>query len=85
MAHKNRMSSNFLNILPTALYGPECWLPLSKNDVLTLDRAHRLCLKYVQGLSVRTSTDIVLGLLNALPIEYEIDKRKLNLFGQLYM
>ena len=45
-------------VVPKALYGSECWPPLSKTDVLTLERAHRLCLKYIQGLSARTSTDI---------------------------
>ena len=70
-------------VIPKALYGSECWPLLSKTDMLTLERAHRLCLKYIQGLSARTSTEVMLSLLNCLPIEYEIDRRKLILFGQL--
>jgi hypothetical protein len=70
-------------VIPKALYGSECWPSLTKTDMLAIERAHRLCLKYIQGLSARTSTDIVLSLVDSLPIEYEIDKRKLILFGQL--
>ena len=70
-------------VLPKALYGSECWPPLYKTDILSIERVHRLCLKYIQGLNVRTSTAIVLSLIDSLPIEYEIDKRKLMLIGQL--
>ena len=70
-------------VLTKALYGCECWPPLSKGQMLTLERSHRLCLKYIQGLNTRTSTDCVLSMLDCLPIEMEVEYRKLNLFGQL--
>ena len=51
--------------------------------MLTLERSHRLCLKQMQHLRSRSRTDIVLGLLCALPLAAELEKRKLVLFGQL--
>ena len=56
---------------------------LTDRDSLTLERSHRLCLKQVQGLHIRSRTKIVLGLLGAFPIEAELDKRKLTFLGQL--
>ena len=44
--------------------------------------AHRFCVKYMQGLSIRTRTDAALSLLGIYSIESEIDFRKLTLFGQ---
>ena len=70
-------------VLTKALYGCECWPALSKGQMLTLERSHRLCLKYIQGLNIRTSTDCVMSMLDCLPLEMEIEYRKLNLFGQL--
>ena len=70
-------------VLPRALFGSEMLNPLSENDLLVLERTHRLCLKHVQGLHLRSRTDIVLGMLSAFPIEAEIDKRKLLFLGQL--
>ena len=52
-------------------------------DSLTLDRSHRLCLKQMQGLHIRSRTDSALVLICALPIQAEIEKRKLTLIGQL--
>ena len=57
--------------------------PLLKNDRLVLEWTHRLCLKHVQGLHLRSRTDIVLGMLSAFPTEAETDKRKLAFLGQL--
>ena len=51
--------------------------------MLTLERSHRLCLKQIQGLKSRSRTDIVLGLICALPLAAEKEKRKLVFFGQL--
>ncbi|MES9994111.1 MAG: reverse transcriptase family protein [Candidatus Thiodiazotropha sp.] len=70
-------------VLPKALYGCECWSNLSSGNILILERAHRFCVKYMQGFNIRTRTDIALGLLGMYSLESEIDFRKLNLFGQL--
>ncbi|MCG8112938.1 MAG: reverse transcriptase family protein [Candidatus Thiodiazotropha taylori] len=70
-------------VLPKALYGCENWSGLSSNELLSLERAHRFCIKHMQSLGRRTRTDIALGLLAMFPIEIEIDLRKLILFGQL--
>ena len=65
-----------------ALYGCETWFSLTTNNILLLERAHRFCIKYLQGLSTRTRTDAALSLLGTFSIESEIDFRKLILFGQ---
>ena len=69
-------------VLPKALYGCETWFSLTTNNILLLERAHRFCIKYMQGLSTRTRTDAALSLLGTFSIESEIDFRKLILFGQ---
>ena len=50
-------------VLPKALYGCENWDNLSDTDLLTLERAHRFCVKHMQSLSTRTRTDTALSLL----------------------
>ena len=70
-------------VLPKALYGCECWCNLTGGNILLLKRAHRFYIKYMQGFSIRTRTDIALGLLGVYSLESEIDFKKLNLFGQL--
>ncbi len=70
-------------VIPRALYGSELWCDLQQRDITRIEVAHRCCLKYMQDLGVRTKTDLVYRLLNMHAIEYEIDKSKLRLFGQL--
>ena len=70
-------------VLPNALYGCENWSHISEEKMLTLERAHRYCIKYMQGLHRWTRTDIALSLIGIHTIESEIDFRKLILFGQL--
>ena len=70
-------------VLPKALYGCECWYNPTSGYSLLLKRAQRFHIKYMQGFSIRTRTDIALGLLGVYSIESEIDFIKLNLFGQL--
>ena len=70
-------------VLPKALYGCECLCNLTSGNILLLERAHRFCIMYMQGFSIRTRTDIALGLLGVYSPESEIDFKKLNLFGQL--
>ena len=69
-------------VLPKALYGCESLSHLSHSNILKLERAHRFCVKYIQGLNTRTRTDIALSLMGIHAIESEIDFMKLNLFGQ---
>lgn len=70
-------------VLPRALFGCELWLQLSKSKMLQGERAHRFCIKYIQELPTFTKTDICLSLIGSIPIEFEIDKRKLSFLGQL--
>ena len=70
-------------VLPKALYGCENWSALTSAELLTLERAHRFCIKRMQSLPMYTRADIALGLLAIFPIEVEIDLRKLILFGQM--
>ena len=70
-------------VLPKALYGCESWSQLSVSNIIHLERAHRFCIKYMQGFGIRTRTDVALGLLGVLPLESEVDFKKLNLLGQL--
>ena len=56
---------------------------LTRRESLTLERSHRLCRKQMHGLHIRSRTDAALGLICVLPIQAEIEKRKLTLFGQL--
>ena len=69
-------------VLPKALYGCENWSNLSNADILSLERANRYCIKYMQGLPRITRTDIALSLVGSHSLESEIDSRKLQLFGQ---
>ena len=69
-------------VLPKALYGCETWFSLNTHNFSLLERAHRFCVKYMQGLSIRTRTDVALSLLGIFSIGSEIDLRKLTLFGQ---
>ena len=69
-------------VLPKSLYGCEIWYNLTASDILYLERSHRFCLKYMQGITKRTRTDIARGLLKCYALASEIDKRKLTLFGQ---
>ena len=70
-------------VLPTALYGCELWSNLSKEHLAMLEASHRFCIKYIQNLPEYTRTDVALSLIGMLPIEAEIDKRKLIFLGQV--
>ena len=70
-------------VMPRALFGCEMLQSLSDRDNLNVNRSRGLCLKQIQGLKSRWRTDIVLGLLGVLPLQTEIDKRKLTFLGQL--
>ena len=70
-------------VLPKALYGCELWYAIQPKYVELLEKSHRFCVKFMQSLQRRTSTDVALSLLNIDSIEVEIDYRKLIFFGQL--
>ena len=65
-------------VLPKALYGCEMWSYLSKDYISALEIAHRFCIKLIQSVPKFSRSDIVLTSLGMLPIEAEIDKRKLK-------
>ena len=68
-------------VLPRALYGSELWSNLSQNDIMLLERSHRLCIKTMQNMDRNTCVALTsLGMIN---LSYVIVKRKLTLFGQL--
>ena len=70
-------------VLPKALYGCELWSSLNKKQIMSLERAHRFCIKFMQSLPKYTSTDVSLALIGMYPIEAEIDYKKLIFLGQL--
>ena len=60
-------------VLPKALYGYELWSNMQSSHIVSLERAHRFCIKFMQFLPKFTSTDVALALLGASPLESEID------------
>ena len=50
-------------VLPKALCSCETWYNLTESDILSLERAHRIYIKYMQGLNIRTRTDIALSIM----------------------
>ena len=70
-------------VLPRALYGSELWSNFSKNDIMLLERSHRLCVKTMQNMDRNTRTCVALSSLGMMNLNYVIVKRKLMLFGQL--
>ena len=70
-------------IFPKALYGCELRWNISQTDMLLLERSHRLCLKTIHDIDRHTSTSVALSPTGSFNLQYEIDKRKANLLGQL--
>ena len=70
-------------VLPKALYGCELWSNLNKNHIMSLEHAHRFCIKFMQSIPKFTSTDVSLAMIGMYPIEAEIDYKKLIFLGQL--
>ena len=52
-------------------------------DILVPERSHRLCLKTIQCVGRSTRTCVALSLIGATSLDYEVQKRKGILFGQL--
>ena len=67
--------------IPKFLYGSELW-KLSGN-IIELELVQNIVLRIMQGLLPGTSGSAARGLLEMLPIEVEIDKRKLYFLGRL--
>ena len=57
--------------LLVCLYGCESWNNLTESQILTLERAHRYCITYMQGLPRQTRTDVALSLLGIYTIQSE--------------
>ena len=49
-------------VLPKALYGCELWSNIQSSHLVSLERAHRFCVKCMQFLPKSTSTDVALTL-----------------------
>ena len=50
---------------------------------MSLERAPRFCIKFMQSLPKSTSNDVTLALIGLYPIESEINYKKLVFLGQL--
>ncbi len=71
-----------LFVTPILLHGLEAVI-LSKEDVKLLSSYHRTLLKHIQALPDRTASAGVYLLVDALPIEAELDLRILRFFGAI--
>ncbi|PJE77715.1 hypothetical protein CI610_03356 [invertebrate metagenome] len=63
-------------VFPSALYGCELW-QLSRTELIKLERAQNFIVKSIQGLNIRTRTDMAISLIGWTTIEGYIDIRKL--------
>jgi len=70
-------------VIPKALYESELWSSMTPADLGKLEHSHRFCLKHMQDLPRRTSTNFTLSAINAVPMATVIDHKKLNFLGQL--
>ena len=70
-------------VLSSVLYGCELWNDISQKDSQRLNVFQHLVCKNAQGLPKRTRSDICETLFDVLPIQSEIDVRKLLFFGRL--
>ncbi|XP_052811156.1 uncharacterized protein LOC128238888 [Mya arenaria] len=70
-------------VLSAALYGSELWSGVTSNQLLPLERIHRQCIKWIQGVPKESRTDIALSCLGIQPIQNFIDSKKLAFLCQL--
>ena len=70
-------------VLPSVLYGCELWNGISCQDLQKLNIFQHFVCKDILKVPKRFRSDICESLLNVLPIESEIDARKLLFFGRL--
>ena len=69
--------------IPRALSGCELMSNLSRTEMNMLEVTNRFCLKYIQGTSKRTKTNICLASLGVTSMENIIDKTKLIFLRRL--
>ena len=65
-------------VIPSMLYGCELWGSVSASHLLTVERAQRFCVKFLQGLRRTTRTDMCLSLIGLPRLSAFIDRCKLN-------
>ena len=70
-------------VLPSVLYGCELWNGISCQDIQRLNTFQHFVCKDILKLPKRYRSDICESLLSVLPIESEIDARKLLFLGRL--
>ena len=70
-------------VRPKALYGCKSLTSCADVDVLRLVRANRFCVKYCQRFDRSINSNFAHLMLNVVPIQLEIDYRKLLMLGQL--
>ena len=70
-------------MLSSVLYGCELWNNISSKDSQRLNVFQHFVCKNAQNLPKGTRSDICETLFNTLPIQSEIDARKLLFFGRL--
>jgi hypothetical protein len=69
-------------VLPRLLYGIET-IHLNETEKSALEDFHRNTIRQIQHLPVRTAIPAIYILQGALPLEAELDSRKLTLFGAI--
>jgi hypothetical protein len=69
-------------VLPRLLSGMET-ITLNQTELNALEHFHRSTLRQIQNLPPRTAIPGIYILLGALPLEAELDKRRLTLFGAI--
>jgi len=70
-------------VVQTALYGSELWNNPTQRDVNSISTFQHFELKKLQGLPMRTRSDMVENMLNVKPLTAEISKRKLLFLNKL--
>ena len=69
-------------VLSRAINGCELWSLLTIEQLTSLERVYRQCIRHIQSLPSNTSTDVPLSMVGIWPISNLIDKWKLLLYGQ---
>jgi hypothetical protein len=70
-------------VLPRSLFGCELWNDLSKSELSTLETSQHKCIKYMQGISKFTRSDVALSMIGCKSIGSVIEYKKLTFLGQL--
>lgn len=70
-------------IVPIVLYGCELWTDMRNSEILEIERFQRYIVKRIQGLPIRTRTDMCEPMLGLYPISCDILIRKLMFLYKL--